>query len=231
MCCGKRKNRHDPSGGGENILSEGMVVVINPGGEVHSCEPIDGEACSYWMIHLDIDWCFNIQKEMFGDLDSYLKLNIYSIDKTEIFDSFCNILRNLHDADSREEIEAELTETISVLFGNYCEKEQVDISNVIVREAAEYLTMNMFETISLDSLADRFRQNRFHLLRSFKSVYGVPPMAFQMNLRIEHAKGMLRHGGVSIADVAQETGFTDQSHFHRIFKKYVAATPPGEYIK
>ncbi len=87
MCCGKRKNRHDPSGGGENILSEGMVVVINPG-EVHSCEPIDGEACSYWMIHLDIDWCFNIQKEMFGDLDSYLKLNIYSIDKTEIFDSF-----------------------------------------------------------------------------------------------------------------------------------------------
>jgi len=214
--------------GKDHVITEGMVIFINPS-EAHSCTPIDRVECSYWMIHLDIDWCLDIQKEMFGELDSYIPINTYSTNDKKIYGEFSDICRSLLQLDDICEIESEFINLVSTLFGKYCAREQIEVSNVVVQEVANYISSNMFVDLSLDCLADKFHQNRFHLLRSFKSVYGVPPMAFQMNLRIEHAKEMLR-AGKSIADVAQETGFTDQSHFHRIFKKYVAATP-GEYIK
>ncbi|WP_236730505.1 helix-turn-helix domain-containing protein, partial [Pseudomonas savastanoi] len=45
--------------------------------------------------------------------------------------------------------------------------------------------------------------------------------------RIQHAQTQLKSGKM-IADVAQETGFADQAHFQREFKKHLAATP-GQY--
>jgi len=53
---------------------------------------------------------------------------------------------------------------------------------------------------------------------------GLPPHAFQLQLRVDRAKTLLA-GGVDITAVAQRTGFADQSHFTRILRRSVGVTP------
>jgi AraC-like DNA-binding protein len=58
---------------------------------------------------------------------------------------------------------------------------------------------------------------------------GMPPHAFQTQLRITRAKEMLRRGW-PISRVALEAGFADQSHLTRHFKRLLQVTP-GQYIQ
>ena len=67
----------------------------------------------------------------------------------------------------------------------------------------------------------------FHLHRLFSQQTGMPPHAYQTLLRINRAKKLLRSGR-ALADVAASTGFADQSHFTRHFRRIVGV-PPGRY--
>ncbi|HKO51171.1 MAG TPA: helix-turn-helix domain-containing protein [Polyangiaceae bacterium] len=78
--------------------------------------------------------------------------------------------------------------------------------------------------VDLDTLAQRAGLSRFHALRAFKQRYGLPPHAYQLCLRMNHAKRLLLDG-VPAADVALRCGFADQSHFNRHFKRFTAVTP------
>lgn len=78
--------------------------------------------------------------------------------------------------------------------------------------------------IDLETLAQRAGLSRFQALRAFKRRYGLPPHAYQLCLRISHARRLLLEGA-SAADVAARCGFADQSHFNRHFKKLSGITP------
>jgi hypothetical protein len=75
------------------------------------------------------------------------------------------------------------------------------------------------------SLPQPFDATPYHLLRSFKKIVGLPLHAFMLNARIERAKQLLLYR-VPLAAVAAETGFADQSHFHKAFRLILAAPPP-----
>jgi len=64
-------------------------------------------------------------------------------------------------------------------------------------------------------------------LRQFKRQTGVPPHVFRTQRRVEHARVLILQGR-PLAEVAQATGFTDQSHFTNTFKLYTGVTP-GRY--
>ena len=78
--------------------------------------------------------------------------------------------------------------------------------------------------VGLESLAELTGLSRGYLLRTFRDEVGVTPHVYQSVLRIDHAKGSLA-SGIAISQVAFETGFVDQSHLNRVFKKYVQTTP------
>jgi AraC-like DNA-binding protein len=65
------------------------------------------------------------------------------------------------------------------------------------------------------------------LVRGFRAATGLTPHAYQLDMRINAARGLLRAGSAP-AEVAQELGFYDQSHFQNAFKQRVATTP-GHY--
>ncbi len=83
--------------------------------------------------------------------------------------------------------------------------------------------------VSLDGLAAAAGLGRFALLRAFQRRFGLPPHAYQLQLKIERARTLLR-SGQSAAWVAGELGFCDQSHFTRHFKRILGVTP-GDYAK
>jgi len=57
---------------------------------------------------------------------------------------------------------------------------------------------------------------------------GISPHKWQLNLRIERAQDLLREGAASLAEISLATGFTEQSHFSRVFKE-VVGVPPGTW--
>ena len=61
--------------------------------------------------------------------------------------------------------------------------------------------------------------------RLFKETTGFTPHQYVINCRIERAKYLLKQGNLSIAEIAKEVGFVDQSHLHRYFKRKVGITP------
>jgi len=61
-------------------------------------------------------------------------------------------------------------------------------------------------------------------LRAFKKRYGLPPHAYQLCLRISHARTLLLEGA-SAADVAARCGFNSVDRLRRTFLKHVGATP------
>lgn len=85
------------------------------------------------------------------------------------------------------------------------------------------------ETLSLNELAREGGLSRYHLLRAFRRWTGMTPHAWQLDLRIQQARRLLREG-MPLAETALHLGFADQSHFQRAFKQRVAATP-GEYCR
>ncbi len=100
--------------------------------------------------------------------------------------------------------------------------------NAPIRRAKEYLDDNFSKNISLQCLAQISHLSPFHFLRSFRKEVGLPPHEYLINVRIERAKALLAKGR-PIVQVAYETGFADQSHLHRQFKRIVGITPE-QYI-
>lgn len=95
--------------------------------------------------------------------------------------------------------------------------------------AREYLEDNLGRGVSLEELACLTNLSPFHLARVFRNEVGLPPHAYQAQARVGRARSLLLQGW-SAARVAQETGFADQSHLSRRFKRLVGVTP-GRYAK
>jgi AraC-like DNA-binding protein len=78
-----------------------------------------------------------------------------------------------------------------------------------------------------DSVNDAARQSGFTregFIRAFFRHHGMTPHAYKMNRRLNRGRDLLRQGE-GIADIAQATGFSDQSHFGRAFLNFFGATP------
>ena len=97
-----------------------------------------------------------------------------------------------------------------------------------VRVTLDYLQENFAQDSSLAELAALAQLDRFQLLRAFRRCMGLPPHQYQTQLRLRHAKRLMR-AGESAAMAAAEAGFADQSHLIRKFKAAYGVTP-GQYL-
>ena len=88
----------------------------------------------------------------------------------------------------------------------------------------EYLHAHVHREIRASELARVAGVSRFRLTREFARRLGLPLHAYQVHIRLEAAKTLLR-SGVPIAAVATRVGFCDQSHLHRRFKGAFGITP------
>ncbi|MEM5344651.1 helix-turn-helix transcriptional regulator [Paraburkholderia azotifigens] len=94
----------------------------------------------------------------------------------------------------------------------------------LVRAIKSRLRDDLHARVTLSTLAGEFGVTPFVLLRAFEREAGMSPHAFQQQERVRHALPMLRTGR-PIAEVGARTGFADQSHFTRVFKKQTGVTP------
>jgi AraC-like DNA-binding protein len=96
-----------------------------------------------------------------------------------------------------------------------------------LRLALDYLRDHSRRNVGLDELAAAAGIGKFRLVRLVRDRTGLPPHSLQLAHGIRTARRLLE-AGRSIAEVAAETGFADQSHLHRHFQRSLGLTP-GEY--
>ena len=84
------------------------------------------------------------------------------------------------------------------------------------------------ENLSLKELSENMQMSRYALIRLFKHYFGLTPHAYQLNRKVNKARKLLKNDG-DIAQLAHELEFSDQSHFHRVFKQHTGVTPKQYY--
>jgi AraC family transcriptional regulator len=95
-----------------------------------------------------------------------------------------------------------------------------------LRRAKDLLRASLADNLSMSYVAAACKLSVSHFARAFKASTGFPPQQWVMLVRIETAQRLLVNSTLSLVEVADECGFTDQSHFTRIFGR-IAGTSPG----
>jgi len=93
-----------------------------------------------------------------------------------------------------------------------------------VSRAQEYLATHLGTSISVDDVAAVCGLSRAYFTSAFRRATGETPHLCLLRFRIERAKTLLT-GPLTIADIALECGFADQSHLTRAFAKQIGITP------
>jgi AraC-like DNA-binding protein len=96
-----------------------------------------------------------------------------------------------------------------------------------VGTVCELLEERLADPPPLAELAAMTGLSQFALLRAFRAQTGLPPHAYLNQLRVRRARTLL-DTGITPAEVAMTTGFADQAHLTRHFKR-VVGVPPGAY--
>lgn len=83
------------------------------------------------------------------------------------------------------------------------------------------------EAVTLADLEAETGVGRYRIIRAFRAAFGLPPHAWQMQVRLARAKALIR-AGTPLAEAATAAGFADQAHLTRLFRRFFGHTP-GAY--
>ncbi len=94
----------------------------------------------------------------------------------------------------------------------------------IVR-AQHWLKNHYEQSVSMQTLAGEIGLSTRSLNRRFKAATGQSPLHYLQNLRMDIAKELLRDSNLSIAEIAYKIGYSDCSHFSKLFQRQMSQTP------
>lgn len=205
-------------------LRPGDVVVI-PAAHVHACNP-DAGRWRYQMIHLDQGWAARF---LDGAEASRLLAGIAVLRRPDLHRRISRLNDAIFADQGPERLEAEIAAVLAQL-------EAAAPQFLVAGRADPQLVARLHPVLerlrhdevnpALTELAAMVGMTKFQLIRAMRRATGLSPLAWRQNARIQRARQLLREGR-AIAETAHALGFTDQSHFHRVFRAHVAASPGG----
>ncbi len=197
---------------------DGAFYVCEPG-EAWTCEAKD---ITFSCMCLDPVWLQQIAKEMFQ-----WEKPLPHFPSHSLFDpSLSRALRDLFVSSlaptSRLQQEEMLLHLVAQSLFSYAQDAEVlpqsGCDHPAIERTKEYLEAHCTEEVALQELANVVNVSPFHLSRVFRQAVGLPPHAYQTQLRLARARTLLVQG-FEVGYVANETGFFDQSHFSQQFKR------------
>jgi AraC family transcriptional regulator len=94
-----------------------------------------------------------------------------------------------------------------------------------LKNARRHLESNCLRSVSLAEIARVSGMHRVHVSREFRKHFGTTIGEFLRNLRVEHARRLLKSTTQTLTDIALDCGFADQSHFSATFRRLTGLTP------
>lgn len=94
-----------------------------------------------------------------------------------------------------------------------------------IAKSVEYIKTNFVRDIRIEELARLCNMSEGNFSRRFKKAMGQTPHSYILKLRIERASSLLREGKYDLPSVAEKSGFYDENHLIRHFKREMGTTP------
>jgi AraC-like DNA-binding protein len=205
------------------------LFIVHPG-EVHSNQTETG--CSFRSMYVDSGLISQTIAEVAGRAQTPPFFPNPLVLDREITTRYNALHFSLAHAATTLERESLLLDLLTELLARHAEEPfqapTPGKARGAVVEVRDYIIEFHSHNISLQELASIANLSPFYLTRVFTSTVGMPPHAFQTQVRVAQAKKLIRTG-LPLSDVAALTGFADQSHFIRHFKRLMKITP-GEYL-
>jgi AraC-like DNA-binding protein len=216
--------------GANHITAPATLFIVHPA-EVHSNRAYERSGCTYRTLFIEPDAVRRIATEMSGHDRGVPFFPTTIVSDPHVTTLFLTLHKALEEPSSSLERESLLAAFAAHLIVRFSEQrislEPLTSHKGSVRTACDYLVENYSENVLLDQLARLVGLSSFHFSRLFCQEVGMPPHAFQTQVRVARARVLLLQG-LTISEVAVRTGFADQSHLTRHFKRLVGVTP-GQY--
>lgn len=219
--------------GSTHIAVAGEVCLVNPG-EVHTGYTTDEQGWSYRCCYPDVGLISEMARQ--GN-DSTCGLPYFPspvIRDPVVYDRFYRLFSEIEDFQHILGLQEKLVAAILAVLerhgahkGSPPQHHDGDAGHV--KRACDYIEEHWADQTRLEDIAAAAELDCYALIRTFKRRIGMTPHAYLMQRRIDKGKGLLLSGH-SPAQVALDSGFFDQSHFTRQFKRYTGITP-GCYIR
>jgi AraC family transcriptional regulator len=94
-----------------------------------------------------------------------------------------------------------------------------------VDTVAQYVDAELAGTLTLERLAEVVYLSPFHFAHAFKATTGLSPHQFVAQRRVQRATALLTSTADPVGQVAAEVGFSNMSHFRRLFHRYMGLLP------
>ncbi len=121
----------------------------------------------------------------------------------------------------------ELLLLVSSIFREDEERDQIFVGKMTdeIREVVDWLHIHYLEKIVLEDITKQFNTNKTTLNQKFKAVMGITVMEYIISLRMQIACSLLRKTYLSVREIMERSGYRDDAHFLRAFKKFAGCTP------
>ena len=207
-----------------NISSTGNAHSVDNN---HSTEEKDGE--KLWSLR----WCHFYGPSMPAIYAKYCERGGQPVIRRADVSQYSTILTDIYTLASSSDyirdmrINGKLNDLLTLLMESSWHREahtnapkKMDISLV-----KSFLDEHYKEKLSLESVASHFFIDKHYLARLFKEQYGVTLVTYLQQVRITHAKRMLRFTDKSIEEIGLECGIGELNYFSRVFKKLEGVSP------
>ena len=104
----------------------------------------------------------------------------------------------------------------------------VGLSKTHLRQITEYIHEHYDQNLSLLEMSQQAQMSPYYFSHLFKQSTGLSPHQYLISCRIQQAKRLLTTTALSIAEIAAEVGFVDQSHLARHFRRQFGV-PPSQF--
>ena len=97
--------------------------------------------------------------------------------------------------------------------------------DISIENSLKFMQGNLQNDISLDDISDAAGISKFYFNRSFLKALGSTPWTYLTKLRIECVANLLITTSLSLGEIAERSGFTNQNYLNKVFLRYVGITP------
>ncbi|WP_317205285.1 AraC family transcriptional regulator [Janthinobacterium sp.] len=213
--------------GARCVAASGSIAAINPG-EIHTGERAAENGWAYRAFYPPLAWMQQLACDMAGRAVGVPWLPDGAIEDAEVAAHLGRAHRLLEAGADALAAQTALTGAFALLLARHAQNGRpappVHADAVRVERMKAALSEALAEPLTLTQLAQRVGLSPFHAARLFSRTVGMPPHAWRNQLRLNRAQGLLRQG-VALAQVAAASGFVDQSHFSRHFKRAYGVAP------
>ncbi len=205
----------------------GSIVAINPG-EVHTGERAADIGWASRAFYPSVAWMQQLAGDIAGKPVDVPWLPDRAIEDADLAMRLSHAHRLLEAGADPLAAETALTAAFALLLSRHArsrpQSQVLHPDAVRVTAMQAKLAEDLAEPVTLTELAAMVGLSPFHVARLFSRSVGMPPHAWRNQLRLNRAQGLLRQG-MSVTDAAAATGFADQSHFTRHFKRAYGVAP------